>query len=264
MKRRTFLSLNLDIEQKKAFASHHIAMYEELTPEELSAFAQKKEIPEIFNDNGTLIQYNVNLCTYSCGIESIDAKISPYLAGCITEISGLPGSGRTTLCLRYASGLGPNGRVLWIDTEGCLNPSSGLKVHSIRILDHLQFFALTYQLPSIVEKFQPNLIVIDSIAATLRGQASEEAKTRTALLGDFIKVLKKIAVELGIAVLITNHLSKLQFHGFIRTLGQSWSLSPTHCFELRKFAGSRIIRVIKSPCIPRIDISMTENPNEPV
>lgn len=261
---RTVLSLNLDEEQKKALLKHHIALYDTLTDEELDNFTKHMEIPEIFNYKDHPIMTNTNIYTYTCGIDSVDTKISPFLGGCITEICGLPGSGRTTLCLRYAARLGPEGRTLWIDTEGCLNPPKDLKIHSLRILDHLQFFGLTYRLPAIVSEFQPNLIVVDSIAATLRGQASTEATTRTALLGDLIKVLKKIAAGSGIAVLITNHLSKQQFHGFIRTLGQSWSLAPTHCFELKKFAGSRIIRVLKSPCIPRIDISLTEDPDEPV
>jgi predicted ATP-dependent serine protease len=172
----------------------------------------------------------------------------------VTEICGLPGTGRTTLCLRYAS----HHKALWIDTEGCLCPPEGLALCLIRIHDHLQLFALHYRLRAILDQIAPELIVIDSIAAPMRGEVSNETPTRTALLCDFGNYLKQVAADRGIAVLVTNHMSKLPFHGFVRTLGGAWGQIPTHCFETKTSGtGDRVLRVRKSPSLARTEISFS-------
>ncbi|KAH0794672.1 DNA repair protein RAD51 4 isoform X1 [Histomonas meleagridis] len=257
MKQRTAISLSLDKHQKTALLEHSIWSYENIPNEELDQLFSNLEIPKIIPIRPSPIQRNEDVQPFMCGINSVDSLISPFLGGCLTEICGLPGSGRTTLCLRYAQQLNPNYRTLWIDTEGCIVPPNGLSLPVIRIHDHIQFFALTHCLPAIISNVQPRLIVVDSIAATMRGEAANEAQSRTSLLWEFAKVLKRIASETGCAVLVTNHMSFMQYHGFIRTLGQSWANAPTHCFEVKKSgSGTRTLRVLKSPCLPRIDIEM--------
>jgi RecA/RadA recombinase len=119
-------------------------------------------------------------------------------------------------------------------------------------------FALIYRLRSLVEKIDPQLIVIDSIAGPLRGEASSENISRTPLLCDLGNLLKSLAAERGLAVLVTNHMSKLQFHGFVRTLGHAWAHIPAHCIEAKKTAmGDHYLRILKSPCIRRSDIQLT-------
>ncbi|OHT13897.1 hypothetical protein TRFO_15773 [Tritrichomonas foetus] len=263
MEHRTALCLSLDGDQKKALLSHSIWTIDNLSDQELDDLANKIGIPKLITNNSPIPRRCEPVPSYKCGIESIDNKLSEILGGCLTEICGLPGSGRTTLCLRYAqyasqmlSNETLSGNTLWIDTEGCLFPPKGLKLAVIRIHDHLQLFSLTHRLKKIVDSINPAMIVVDSIAATMRGEASADS-SRTALLWEFAKTLKIIAAERGIAVFITNHMSKIQFHGFVRTLGPSWQNVPTHCFELKSIqAGSRQLRIIKSPCLPRIDIEM--------
>lgn len=257
---RTALSQSLDKEQKESLLSHSIWTVDDLTDESLQNLSDKLQIPNIIKSPKHILQRSEELQEYFCGIESIDIKISSYLAGCISEISGLPGSGRTTLCLRYAKSILPK-NTLWIDTEGCLYPPKGLILSVIRIHDHLQIFGLTHSIQQIVDSLNPSLIVIDSIAATMRGEASTDFN-RTSLLWELAKTLKVVASEKGIAVLMTNHMSKLQFQSYAPTLGASWQNVPTHSFEIRDFSGSKIFRIVKSPCLPRMDIEMTNFEDE--
>jgi RecA/RadA recombinase len=172
----------------------------------------------------------------------------------VTEICGLPGSGRTTLCLRYAS----KHKTLWIDTEGCLCPPEAVELKVVRVHDHLQLFALQYRLIDLIEKNEPEVIVVDSISAPMRGEMSNETPLRTAVLCDFGNFLKRIAAERGLAVMVTNHLSRLPFHGLVRTLGGAWGQIPTHCFETRKSnLGERVLRVRKSACLALTEIPFT-------
>jgi hypothetical protein len=125
----------------------------------------------------------------------------------------------------------------------------------MRIHDHVQMLALIYKLRGLVEKIDPKLIVIDSIAGPLWGEASSENMSRTPLLCDLGNFLKSLVAERGLAVLVTNHMSKLQFHGFVRTLGHAWAHIPVHCIEAKKTGmGDHYLRVLKSPCIPWSDI----------
>lgn len=257
MLHRTALDLSLDEDQKKAFLLHRKWTIDDLSDDSLAEISEQIEIPKPVLLQSPISRRKEDVKEYRCGIEPIDNQISPFLGGCITELCGLPGSGRTTLCFRYAKEILPE-PTLWIDTEGCLYPPKGLQLPVIRIHDHLQMFALTHNIESIVETMNPSLIVIDSIAATMRGEASTDSG-RTSLLWEFAITLKKIAAERGIAVIITNHLSKLQFSSFVSTLGPSWQNACTHCFEVKNTSTGRILRVIKSPCLPRVDISMTYN-----
>lgn len=253
MKGRTALSLFLDSAQKKAFLKHYIWSVDLLSEEEKEEITNRLDIPRIIMPEVSLPQRKTDLTEYLCGIETVDRYLSKFMAGCLTEICGMPGSGRTHLCLRYAH----NHKTLWIDTEGCLSPPEGMELYLVRIHDHLQLFALIYKIPLLMERIAPEVIVIDSIAAALRGEASSDSVDRTALLAELARTLKVVAAKHGIPVIVTNHMSKVPYHGNVRTLGKAWASTPTHCFETRKgFSGSRVLRVLKSPSIPRIDIEL--------
>ena len=258
MNHRTSLSLSLDAPQRRALLSHGVWTIDDLDPDSLDALSSLIYVPRFIKPLPSLPRRHDEVKEYFCGISSVDGLLSQLLGGVLTEICGLPGSGRTTLCLRYAS-LSP-GTTLWIDTEGCLFPPKGVKLAVLRIHDHLQLFSLTHRIRKIVDKIDPSLIVVDSIASTMRGEAAVDS-ARTPLLWEFASEMKKIASERGIAVLITNHMAKVQFHGFVRTLGQSWQNIPTHCFEIKAMHERvRVLRVLKSPCLPRIEIEMMNEP----
>jgi hypothetical protein len=122
----------------------------------------------------------------------------------------------------------------------------------------MQMFALIYKLRGRVEKIHPELIVIDSIAEQLQGETSSENISRTPLLCDLGDLLKSIAAEWDLVVLVTNHMSKLQFHGLALTLGHAWAHTSVHCIEAKKTGiGNHYLRVLKSPCIRRSEIQFS-------
>jgi RecA/RadA recombinase len=253
MQSRVALSFSLDGAQKAAFLRHSIWSQDAIPPDELDLVAEQLDIPRVISISRPFAAPNPRPVVFHCGLQPVDELLSTFLSGCVTEICGLPGSGRTTLCLRYAR----HHKTLWIDTEGCLCPPEGTTLSLMRIHDHIQLFALIYKLRGLVEKTDPELIVIDSIAGPLRGEASGENVSRTPLLCDLGNLLKSLAAERGLAVLVTNHMSKLQFHGFVRTLGQAWAHIPVHCIEAKKTGmGDHYLRVLKSPCIRRSDIQL--------
>ena len=250
MRRRTGLSFFLDGPQKKALMQHWVWSVDGVDERELEKLARELDVPRIIRPPSSVLERKTGNCEYLCGIEKIDEKVSKYLAGCLVEICGLPGSGRTTLCLRYARGH----RTLWIDTEGCLAPPEDMTLSVIRVHDHLQLFALVYKLPLLAAKMSPELIVIDSVAAPIRGESSYENSNRTPLLAELARCLKLIAARLGIPVLVTNHMIKTPGYSSTRTLGPAWASMPIHCFEVRKSSmGPRVLRVVKSPCLPKTE-----------
>ena len=267
MQKRTSLSLFLSPSQKSSLVDHSIWSVDSLSEEDKKYVSEKLAIGRIFTPKRKFIVPQVsdsdqNGIEYKCGINSIDSKISPLLKSVVTEFSGEPGSGRTSICLRYAANLPEGKKTLWIDTEGSLIPPKGVVLNVVRPLDFIMFFAMRYQIPRIAEEMgdELGLIVIDSIAAPLRGKSAVEiASERTNMLWEMVKMLKSIAVERGIAVLLTNHLSMTIFHGVTRTLGNSWSHAPTHCFEIKKHPSGRFLKIIKSPCLPKTEISFVDN-----
>ena len=261
MQKRTSLSFTLSPNQKAQLLDHCVWSVDSLSENDKNYISEKLQLGTLISSKKQFIvpseTYIARNIEYRSGFSSIDAKISPFLPGVVTEICGLPGSGRTTFCMRYAANLPDGLQTLWIDTEGALTPPKNLSLNVIRPLDFLMLFALIYQIPKIVDDMGQNLglIVIDSIAALLRGQnAAEISGERTNMLWEMIRKLKEIAVERGIAVLLTNHMSMTIFHGTTRTLGNSWSHAPTHCFEIKKYNSGRTLKILKSPCIPKIDI----------
>lgn len=267
MQKRTSLSFYLSPNQKSSLIDHSIWSIDSLSEDDKKYVSKKLAIGRIITpERKFIVPKNLdddsNGIEYKCGINSIDSAVSHLLKSVVTEFSGEPGAGRTSLCLKYAENLPEGKKTLWIDTEGSLVPPKGVVLNVVRPLDFVMFFAMCYQIPRIAEEMGDDLglIVIDSIAAPLRGQSAVEiASERTNMLWEMVKMLKSIAVERGIAVLLTNHLSMTIFHGTTRTLGNSWSHAPTHCFEIKKHSSWRFLRVIKSPCLPKTDISFVES-----
>jgi len=258
MIRRTVLSSLLSKNQKDSLVGHSIWHYEDLENEKKEVLCRRLELGSFINPSSESEKRSKSLLKYITGYESIDKYISPYLAGVVTEICGLPGVGRTTFCLKVASGLPESKETLWIDTEGSLSLPKDLKLNHLRILDHIQFFALVHRIPSIIDSMgdKIGLIVVDSVAASLRGQPAESGIERTSILWELVKMFRKIAFEKGIAVLITNQMAAKPYFGHHRTLGESWGHAATHCLEVKRIGNSkRIIKIAKSPNIPHFDVS---------
>ena len=187
-----------------------------------------------------------------CGIEEIDSQLSGHLAGFITEIVGMPGAGRTRLCVRYASVASKSGNVLWFDGDGSLHVPSGTQLSYIRVSDYLELFAYAHTIGSLLSEVSPVLIVFDSIASVLRGSA-KEIKTRNTVVWGLVRELKMYALQHGIAVLMTNQftqrpdrIGKMRLE---RSMGFFWSTVPAHVLEIRETGGKRELKLLESTTI---------------
>ncbi|XP_075984908.1 RAD51 DNA repair protein spindle D isoform X2 [Anticarsia gemmatalis] len=160
--------------------------------------------------------------------------------GCITEILGLPGSGKTQLCLQLCASVqipqqlgGLDAEALYIDTNTNFTLSrfreilsasirrcqklldvpleiteddALKKLHYVNAFGLENYCALMYQLPSFIAN-HPNirLIAIDSIAFPFKDGIS--TKQRTGLLFRQMAELQRIAVQNRIAVVLSNEMS---------------------------------------------------------
>lgn len=260
MKRRTALSFSLDNDQKKLLMEHKIWMFDDLSKSEKNAITNELNLGEVVENPIRLIKRKTdNTINYRSGYETLDKYVSPYIGGVLTEICGLPGAGKTILCLKYAANLPKNKTTLWIDTEGCLYKPEGLEsIQYLRVFDPLELFSVVKKIRKYLDDSsnEIGLIVIDSLAAHLRGQTNDDVAVRTCMIWDLIKTLRTVACEYGIAVLYTNHMKYVKLKGYVRTLGDSFNHAPTHCLEIKNVSNRyRKLIILKSPCIPRTDIN---------
>ncbi|CAF4880054.1 unnamed protein product [Pieris macdunnoughi] len=179
--------------------------------------------------------------------------------GSITELLGLPGSGKTQLCLQLCASVqiptelgGLDAEALYIDTntnftvnrfkeilsasmEKCGNilntaksncESDHLKrLHYVNAFGLEKFCSLIFTLPQLVTE-RPNvrLIIIDSITFPFKDGIT--LKQRTGVLFRLSAVLQKISVENQIAIVITNEMSTrigLSTGSLVGAFGDAWA-----------------------------------------
>ncbi|XP_030031448.1 DNA repair protein RAD51 homolog 3 isoform X1 [Manduca sexta] len=182
-----------------------------------------------------------------------------FMLSSLTELLGLPGSGKTQLCLQLCASVqipkilgGLDAEALYIDTntnfttsrfreilnatilrcqrlietplnyieEDCLD-----KLHYINAFGLEKFCAFMYRMSTFIEEHpKVKLIVIDSIAFPFKEGIS--TRKRTGLLFRQMADLQRIAVEKQIAVVLTNEMSTrvgLSTGSVVGSLGDSWS-----------------------------------------
>ncbi|XP_047537326.1 DNA repair protein RAD51 homolog 3 [Vanessa atalanta] len=179
--------------------------------------------------------------------------------GSLTELLGLPGSGKTQLCLQLCASVqipkalgGLSSEALYIDTNTNFTLSrfkeilfSSLakcqrimdssipireedalkKFHYVKAIGLEKFCAFLYQLPNFIRN-KPNvkLIVIDSIAFPFKDGIS--MKQRTGLLFRLMADLQKLTLKNQIAVVLTNEMTTrigLSTGAIVGSLGDTWS-----------------------------------------
>ena len=193
--------------------------------------AAKKKIAwnEFYTAGDVLIKQNA-LCRISTGSSDLDELLGGGVqTGYLTEIYGEAGAGKTqlmfTLAINAMTSEDP-GKVAWIDTEGAFsaqrvreiaaqkgfeNPTEALD--NIAVM-HAVNHELQMQAPTAVYALCANsdapykLIVIDSIIATFRAEFNGrgELSGRQQKLGQHLDMWKKIAANLGIAVVYSNQI----------------------------------------------------------
>ncbi|XP_013165843.1 PREDICTED: DNA repair protein RAD51 homolog 3 [Papilio xuthus] len=209
--------------------------------------------------------------------------------GSLTELLGLPGTGKTQICLQLCAAVqipkalgGLNAQALYIDTntnfvpnrfreilsatlskcemllDGQFNVSEeeALKnLHYVGAFGLEKFCAFMYQLPKfLTEESNIRLIVIDSIAFPFKDAIT--VKQRTGLLFRQMAELQRLAVQRQIAVVLTNEMSTrvgLSSGAVVGALGDAWA----HRCNTRVLlsapddpAGDRLALLLKSNIAP--------------
>ncbi|XP_035453120.2 DNA repair protein RAD51 homolog 3 isoform X1 [Spodoptera frugiperda] len=198
------------------------------------------------------------VASFSQSLDNI-LGINGFQLGSIIELLGLPGAGKTQLCLQLCASVqipkelgGLNAEALYIDTNTnftisrfreilsasllrCqtilgeplqMTENEALsKLHYVNAFGLEKFCAFMYRLPKFIEA-HPNvkLIAIDSIAYPFKDGIP--TKQRTGLLFRQMAELQRIAVQHQIAVVLSNEMSTrvgLSGGAVVGSLGDAWA-----------------------------------------
>ena len=199
----------------------------------------------------------------------------------LTEFIGEYGSGKTQICLMLAvtaqlphdqGGLETN--VAFIDTEGTFMPERLYQIASARGLDpqavakniHVaRAYNSSHQCLLIDRLFtlcpenNIKLVIIDSMISHFRGEyvGRENLPERQQKLNQYLHKLVRLSEAYNVAIVVTNQVqaNPTAFFGDPNRPagGNVMAHACTHRVFLRKGAkGTRIARVIDSPCLPEV------------
>lgn len=193
----------------------------------------------------------------STGIGSLDKLLDAGLyTGEVTEIVGAPGSGKTQVCLcvtaHVAHGLQQN--VLYIDSNGGLTASRLLQLLQARTQDEEEQAAALqriqvarafniFQMLDVLQDLRGTVaqqslqvtgssgtvkvVVVDSVTAVVSPLLGGQQREGLALMMQLARELKTLARDLGLAVVVTNHVTRDRDSGKLKpALGRSWSFVP--------------------------------------
>ncbi|XP_034882464.1 DNA repair protein RAD51 homolog 4 isoform X1 [Mirounga leonina] len=220
----------------------------------------------------------------STGIGSLDKLLDAGLyTGEVTEIVGGPGSGKTQVCLCVAANVAYDlqQNVVYIDSSGGLTASRILQLLQARtpeeeeqagalqriqvvrafdifqMLDVLQDFrgAMSQQVSS--ASVTVKVVVVDSVTAVVSPLLGGQQREGLALMMQLARELKTLARDLGMAVVVTNHMTRDRDSGELKpALGRSWSFVPSTriLLDIDEGAGvsgsRRRVYLTKSPRLP--------------
>uniref|UniRef100_A0A7N4PM58 RAD51 paralog D n=1 Tax=Sarcophilus harrisii TaxID=9305 RepID=A0A7N4PM58_SARHA len=154
------------------------------------------------------------------------------------------------------------------------------RIHVVRVFDIFQLMDTLQDLRGSISKQVTNasgpvkIVVVDSVSAVVSPLLGGQHSEGLALMMQLARELKTLARELGIAVLVTNHVTREWENGKLRpALGRSWSFVPStrvllQAWERSGAPGScRIASLTKSPRQPTgiqevIEIGVCETPEQ--
>lgn len=213
-------------------------------------------------------------------------KLNEILGGgietqALTEFIGEYGSGKTQICLMlsvtaqlpYEKG-GLEGNVAFIDTEGTFMPERVYQIAQANGLDPQTvanniFVARAYnsshqcllidRLFTMVPENNIKLVIVDSMISHFRGEyvGRENLSERQQKLNQYLHKLVRLSEAYNVAVVVTNQVqaNPTAFFGDPNRPagGNIMAHACTHRVFLRKGSkGTRIARVIDSPCLPEV------------
>ncbi|XXQ33580.1 DNA repair protein RAD51 like protein 3 [Plasmodiophora brassicae] len=202
--------------------------------------------------------------------------------GQITELCGLPGVGKTQLCMELACTVqipkdlhGVEGEAVYIDAEGGMMPlrlhqmaeslvarlrgqspsatslsaeSLLRRVHVYRVHSASEQLAVVRALPAFLDEHpQVRLLVLDSVAFHMRHQIPD-MMLRTRLLATLGQQLACLAQSRNVAVVITNQMTTASDRTLVPALGPSWAHVANTRLILKRVSGAgRRATIVKSP-----------------
>ena len=200
------------------------------------------------------------------------------LVDCIIEffyLPGLPGSGKSQLCLQLAAAnslYGTTDGILYVDTEGAFSGKRLLeitmshnvppvklqsvleKVHVWRPQDIQQILDRMAEIETFIIKQQVGMLIIDSIGSITRRQFGQDKSIeRGSALCSLSSHLKDVAHTLNIAVVITNHITSQSSSSgnTAPALGPSWSHWINNRIELSTDKQTKLLTISKSAELPQ-------------
>ncbi|XP_059526510.1 DNA repair protein RAD51 homolog 4 isoform X2 [Myotis daubentonii] len=220
----------------------------------------------------------------STGIGSLDKLLDAGLyTGEVTEIVGVPGSGKTQVCLCVAANVahGLQQNVLYVDSNGGLTASRILqllqartpdeeeqagalqRIQVVRAFDIFQMLDVLQGLRGAVAQQVSHssgtvkVVIVDSVTAVVSPLLGGQQREGLALMMQLALELKTLARDLGVAVVVTNHMTRDRDSGKLKpALGRSWSFVPSTRIVLAIGEGAgapgrqRTACLTKSPRLP--------------
>ncbi|XP_070249759.1 DNA repair protein RAD51 homolog 4 isoform X3 [Myotis yumanensis] len=220
----------------------------------------------------------------STGIGSLDKLLDAGLyTGEVTEVVGVPGSGKTQVCLCVAANVahGLQQNVLYVDSNGGLTASRILQLLQARTLDEeeqagaLQRIQVVrafdiFQMLDVLQGLRGavaqqvshssgtvKVVIVDSVTAVVSPLLGGQQREGLALMMQLALELKTLARDLGVAVVVTNHMTRDRDSGKLKpALGRSWSFVPSTRVVLAIGEGAgapgsqRTACLTKSPRLP--------------
>ncbi len=167
----------------------------------------------------------------STGCKSIDDLLGGGIEkGCITEIYGEGGSGKTNLCLQIAINIAKNGNlVVYVDTEGVSmerfrqlggNKEIAKKILFYRAYKFSQQTDIIERIANLVNKKDIPLIIIDSLTEYYRAErgVGEDISSQKSLAWQ-LAILSSVARKKNIAVIVTNQIYMDTSSGELKPIG---------------------------------------------
>ncbi|CAN8305966.1 unnamed protein product [Cochlearia groenlandica] len=194
-----------------------------------------------------------NKHTLSTGDKGTDSLLQGGLReGQLTELVGPSSSGKTQFCMQAAANVAEKhvGRVFYVDTGNsfsarriaqfiCSSPDAALEkkvlsrischmVYDIyAMFDTLQGLEVTLRSQTNVDEYRLRLLVVDSISSLITPILGGSGSQGRALMVAAGYLLKKLAHEHNIAVLVTNHTVSAGEGGKTKpALGETWKSIP--------------------------------------
>lgn len=242
-----------------------------------------KLVPMGFTTATSIYEKRAELSYLTTGSKALDQLLGGGIeTGSITEIFGEFRTGKTQLCHTLAvtcqlplDNGGGEGKCMYIDTEGTFRPdrliaiAERYKMNPQGVLDNVSFAqayntdhqtSLLIQGAALMAESRYSLIIVDSAMALYRTDFAGrgELAARQMHLAKFLRMLKRLADEYGIAVLITNQVVAQVDGGAMFQAdpkkpigGNIMAHSSTTRLYLRKGRGeTRVCKIYDSPCLP--------------